>query len=66
MLHNKKILITGGTGTFGKAFVYKTLSKYNPKKIAIYSRDEHKQYEMKKDPFFKKHFKNGRSFCNKK
>ena len=57
MFHNKKILITGGTGTFGKAFVYKTLSKYNPKKIAIYSRDEHKQYEMKKDPFFKKHFK---------
>ena len=45
-LNNKKIFITGGTGSFGKAFVYMTLKKYNPKKITIYSRDESKQWDM--------------------
>ena len=43
---NKTILITGGTGSFGKKFVSLTLQKYNPKKIIIYSRDEMKQYFM--------------------
>ena len=38
-LNNKIILITGGTGSFGKAFVNMTLKHYNPKKIIIYSRD---------------------------
>jgi UDP-N-acetylglucosamine 4,6-dehydratase (inverting) len=54
MLKNSNILITGGTGSFGKAFVPMTLKKYNPKKIVIYSRDEMKQWEMaqvfEKDP----------------
>jgi UDP-N-acetylglucosamine 4,6-dehydratase len=45
MLKNKTILITGGTGTFGKAAV-KFLLKKNPKKIIIFSRDELKQYQM--------------------
>lgn len=44
----KRILVTGGTGSFGNAFVPMTLSKYNPKKIVIYSRDEMKQWEMAK------------------
>ena len=46
MLNNSVILITGGTGSFGNAFVPMTLEKYNPKKIIIYSRDEMKQWEM--------------------
>ncbi len=46
MLKNSSILITGGTGSFGNAFVPMTLEKYNPKRIVIYSRDEMKQWEM--------------------
>ena len=45
-LNNKSIMVTGGTGSFGKAFVYKTLKKFPNVKIAIYSRDEMKQWEM--------------------
>lgn len=45
-IDNKTILITGGTGSFGKEFVKTLLENYNPKKIIIYSRDELKQYEM--------------------
>jgi len=48
MLKNSSILITGGTGSFGNAFVPMTLKKYNPKKIVILSRDEMKQWEMAK------------------
>ena len=44
-LKNKNILITGGTGSFGKKFIEKIL-KYKPKKIIIYSRDELKQFHM--------------------
>ena len=46
MFNNKSILITGGTGSFGKNFTKFLLKKYKPKKIIIYSRDEMKQYEM--------------------
>lgn len=48
MLNGKTILITGGTGSFGKQFIEATFARYNPNKIIIYSRDEFKQYEMKK------------------
>ena len=48
MLNNSKILITGGTGSFGHAFVEMTLKKYNPKRLVIYSRDEMKQWDMAK------------------
>ena len=48
MLENSTILITGGTGSFGKTFVPMTLNKYNPQKIIIFSRDEMKQWEMAK------------------
>lgn len=41
------ILITGGTGSFGKAFLSEVLDHHNPARVAIYSRDELKQYEMK-------------------
>jgi UDP-N-acetylglucosamine 4,6-dehydratase len=46
MLNNSTILITGGTGSFGNTFVPLTLTKYNPKRLVIYSRDEMKQWEM--------------------
>ena len=46
LLDNKTILITGGTGSFGKCFAQYVLEHYNPKKIIIYSRDEFKQYIM--------------------
>jgi len=46
MFNNKVILITGGTGSFGKQYVKTILGRYNPKKLIIYSRDELKQFEM--------------------
>mgnify|MGYP001187902834 FL=1 len=48
MFDNKTILITGGTGSFGHAFVSMTLKKCNPKKLIILSRDEMKQWDMAK------------------
>lgn len=47
MFDNKVLLITGGTGSFGTAFVERTLMKYNPAKIIVFSRDEMKQWEMR-------------------
>ncbi len=49
MLNNKTILITGGTGSFGKCFTKYVLEHYEPKKIIIYSRDEFKQYLMENE-----------------
>jgi len=46
LFDNKSILITGGTGSFGKQYTKTILRDYKPKKIVIYSRDELKQYEM--------------------
>lgn len=46
LVDSKTILITGGTGSFGKEFVECLTKKHNPKKIIVYSRDELKQYEM--------------------
>jgi UDP-N-acetylglucosamine 4,6-dehydratase (inverting) len=48
MLANSTILITGGTGSFGHAFLPMTLERHNPKKVIIFSRDEMKQWEMAK------------------
>lgn len=53
MLNNKSILVTGGTGSFGKAFTKYVLENYTPKKIIIYSRDEYKQFIMQNE--FKKY-----------
>lgn len=49
MLNDKTILITGGTGSFGKAFTRYVLTHYQPKKIIIYSRDEFKQFMMQNE-----------------
>ena len=51
MFNNKIVLITGGTGSFGKAFVEYLIKRYKKmKKLIIFSRDEFKQYELKKFP----------------
>lgn len=49
LLDNKTILITGGTGSFGKCFTKYVLTHYHPKKIIIYSRDEFKQWMMQQE-----------------
>ena len=49
MLNDKVILVTGGTGSFGKKFLQMVFQKYNPRKVIIYSRDEYKQSLMKTD-----------------
>jgi UDP-N-acetylglucosamine 4,6-dehydratase len=58
MFNSKSILITGGTGTFGKYFLDVIVNKYTPKKIIIFSRDEYKQFKlqekMSSHPKFKK------------
>jgi UDP-N-acetylglucosamine 4,6-dehydratase len=49
MFYNKSILITGGTGSFGRQYVKTLLTRFSPKKIIIYSRDELKQFEMQQE-----------------
>ena len=46
MFAGSSILVTGGTGSFGKKFVRKTLDKYSPRKIVVFSRDEMKQWDF--------------------
>lgn len=53
-MNGTTILITGGTGSFGKKFIETVLKKYSPKKIIIYSRDELKQFEMQQSAKFRK------------
>ena len=48
-LNNKSILITGGTGSFGRHFVKKIMSNFKPKRLVIFSRDELKQYDMSRE-----------------
>lgn len=45
-LDGASILVTGGTGSFGKSFIKKIITDYKPKRVIVYSRDELKQYEM--------------------
>ena len=49
MFQGSTLLVTGGTGSFGRKFVPMTLKKFNPKKLIIFSRDEIKQWEMAKE-----------------
>jgi len=62
MLNNKTILVTGGTGSFGKKFIATILQKYRPKKVIVYSRDELKQYEMSNTRPFSEHYDEMRYF----
>ncbi len=45
-LNGKSILVTGGTGSFGKKFIQTVLERYEPRRVIVFSRDELKQYEM--------------------
>jgi len=45
-LNDKAVMVTGGTGSFGKHFVKTVLKQYKPRKLIVFSRDELKQYEM--------------------
>ena len=45
-LDGKVVLVTGGTGSFGRAFTAMACREYRPKKLIVFSRDELKQYEM--------------------
>lgn len=47
VLSGSSILVTGGTGSFGKAFIGELLDKHDPRRVVIYSRDELKQYECR-------------------
>lgn len=49
LIKGKIILVTGGTGSFGKRFIRMTLERYKPKKIIAFSRDEMKQWEMREE-----------------
>lgn len=49
MFEGKSILVTGGTGSFGKAFIKTLLTNHRPRRIAVYSRDELKQFEMQQE-----------------
>lgn len=49
MFNEKSILITGGTGSFGKKYVQTILERYEPRRLIIFSRDELKQYEMQQE-----------------
>lgn len=51
MFNNKSILITGGTGSFGKQCIKTILDHYKPKRLIVFSRDELKQYEMQQGEF---------------
>ena len=49
MFNGSTILITGGTGSFGRVFVREIFKRFNPRKVVVYSRDELKQYEMREE-----------------
>jgi UDP-N-acetylglucosamine 4,6-dehydratase/5-epimerase len=49
MLNDKSILITGGTGSFGRQFIRTVLTRYQPRRVLVYSRDELKQFEMQQE-----------------
>ena len=49
IFEGKTVLVTGGTGSFGRKFVKTILERYNPKKVIVLSRDEFKQYQMQKE-----------------
>ena len=48
----KSILVTGGTGSFGKQFIETVLTKHNPRRVIVFSRDELKQFEMQQEKRF--------------
>ncbi len=62
MFNGSNILVTGGTGSFGKRFIATLLKKYTPNRIVVFSRDELKQFEMSNQAPFSEHAKTLRYF----
>ena len=60
MLNNKTILVTGGTGSFGKKFIKTIFRKFEPEKVIVYSRDELKQFDMAGSEDFEEYGKQNR------
>lgn len=54
-MDGSSILVTGGTGSFGKRFIRTVLERFEPRRVVVYSRDELKQYQMQVDPAFRRH-----------
>ena len=54
-LNGASVLVTGGTGSFGKAFIRSFLARWKPARLVVFSRDELKQYEMQQDPLIGDH-----------
>lgn len=54
-LNDKAILVTGGTGSFGRHFIATVLANSKPHRLIVLSRDEHKQFDMQQDPRFRDH-----------
>lgn len=52
-LNGASIMVTGGTGSFGQAFIRTVLTRHKPRKLIVFSRDELKQYEMQQNPVFR-------------
>jgi UDP-N-acetylglucosamine 4,6-dehydratase len=52
MFSGKSVLVTGGTGSFGKKFIAEALKSHSPERVIVFSRDELKQFEMSRDPAF--------------
>ena len=48
-LNNRTVLVTGGTGSFGKHFIKTVIAQYKPKRLIVFSRDELKQFEMQQE-----------------
>ncbi len=49
MMDGKSVLVTGGTGSFGKQFIQAVLARYRPKRVIVFSRDELKQFDMQQE-----------------
>ena len=54
-LDDKVVMVTGGTGSFGRRFAEIVLARWRPRKLIIFSRDEHKQFDMQQEPPFRDH-----------
>ena len=54
-LDGGSILVTGGTGSFGRRFIAAMLARYEPRKLIVFSRDEFKQYEIQQDKRYGAH-----------
>ncbi len=52
MFDGKSILVTGGTGSFGRRFIATILARYQPRRVIVFSRDELKQFEMQSEPVY--------------